>query len=75
MQNIREKFQTNIEHMWLVFKSMDSDSSEFVEEKDFLAGCAALGVVMTDMEWQYIRSLLKRDVQNRVAYKEFCNLF
>ena len=40
--------------MAVVFNSIDSKNTEYLEEKDFLAGCAALGVVMTNMEWHYI---------------------
>eukprot|EP01023_Acetabularia_acetabulum_P040624 TRINITY_DN3938_c0_g2_i1.p1 TRINITY_DN3938_c0_g2~~TRINITY_DN3938_c0_g2_i1.p1 ORF type:complete len:367 (-),score=55.95 TRINITY_DN3938_c0_g2_i1:238-1338(-) len=75
IRTIRGKFKSNIDEMRKVFDSLDEDQTGSLSEKDFLAGCAALGVVMNDKEYNYIIALLTRDENDYVMYEEFCSIF
>jgi hypothetical protein len=43
--------------------------------QDFLAGCAALGVVLTGRELEYAMSVVHKDEAGRIHYKDFCDVF
>eukprot|EP01026_Neomeris_dumetosa_P065940 TRINITY_DN6350_c0_g2_i4.p1 TRINITY_DN6350_c0_g2~~TRINITY_DN6350_c0_g2_i4.p1 ORF type:complete len:234 (+),score=43.24 TRINITY_DN6350_c0_g2_i4:10-711(+) len=75
IRTIRGKFKSNIGEMMKVFNSLDETGNGGLTEKDFLAGCAALGIVMNDKESNYIIGLLTRDEQDNVLYEEFCFIF
>lgn len=72
---LNSKLSSNIRDILRVFESFDVDKSGYVVQKDFLAGCAALGVVYTGHEKEYIMGLCKTDDAGRVEYRSFCNLF
>jgi hypothetical protein len=43
--------------------------------KDFLAGCAALGVTLNDAEEAYVRSLVTTNAEGDIKWEDFVNLF
>jgi hypothetical protein len=47
----------------------------FLAPKDFLAGCAALGVTLNDAEEAYVRSLVATDAAGNIKWEDFINLF
>lgn len=47
----------------------------FLAPKDFLAGCAALGVTLNDAEEAYVRSLVTTDAEGNIKWDDFINLF
>lgn len=75
IKQLNLKLSNNIRDILLVFQSFDTDNSGYVVEKDFLTGCAALGVVYTGNEKEYIKTLCKTDSNGRVEYMSFCKLF
>ena len=50
-------------------------SAGFLSAKDFLAGCAALGVTLNDAEEVYVRNLVVTDDQGNFKWEDFVNLF
>ena len=47
----------------------------FLAPKDFLAGCAALGVTLNDAEEAYVRALVEQDAAGNIKWQDFIGLF
>jgi hypothetical protein len=47
----------------------------YLGAKDFLAGCAALGVTLNDAEEAYVRSLVTTDGEGNIKWEDFIHLF
>jgi len=75
VSSLHRKLAANIADILLVFESFDTAKSGEISERDFEAGCAALGVVFTGSEKEYIMSLAKKEGSSKVEYRSFCALF
>jgi len=47
----------------------------YLSAKDFLSGCAALGVTLNDAEEVYVRNLVETDAQGAIKWEDFIGLF
>jgi len=73
--DLTRKLSANIADILLVFESFDTHKTDTIVERDFLAGCAALGVVFTGSEKDYIMGLAMKEGSKSVEYRAFCSLF
>ena len=75
VSDLTRKLSSNIADILLVFESFDTKKTNTISERDFLAGCAALGVVFTGSEKDYIMGLAMKEGSKTVEYRSFCSLF
>lgn len=70
-----QKFKPVITELLTVLKTFDARSTNYLAKHDLLAGCAALGVVLSDNELECLTPLMKLDEEGRIQYVEFCKIF
>jgi Ca2+-binding EF-hand superfamily protein len=58
-----------------VFSTFDDSRSGLVSKKDFLAACAALGVVPSEKEADYLFATTPCSETGLLAYREFCSAY
>lgn len=67
------KFKHSPEAMQSVFLSLDNEESGVLGVKDFCAGCAILGVVLTQKELEYV--CLNMGTADQINYSNFLTLW
>lgn len=76
MLNLRKRFNGTVAEMRAVFESFDDNKSGLLPMKDCHAGCAALGVVLSAAERDFVNKVaLAKDGSNNVLYNDFCDYF
>lgn len=58
-----------------VLKSFDPRNTGHLTRHDLLAGCAALGVVLSESELNCLTPVFKTDASGNVDYNHFCGIF
>ncbi|KAI8469618.1 MAG: flagellar associated protein [Monoraphidium minutum] len=71
--NLRKRVRGSATEMRAVFASFDQDGSGVLPERKFEAGCAALGVVLSAKEREWVARAAARDDGAVVDYGAFCD--
>lgn len=75
VRTIQAKFKSSVEDLRKVLECLDTGKTGFLAPKDFMAGCAALGVTLTDAEEVYVRDLVATDAEGNIRWQDFICLF
>eukprot|EP00798_Chlamydomonas_sp_ICE-L_P013486 gene13486-19344_t len=75
LQTAGKKFRPVIGELESVLKAFDTDESGMLTKQDVIAGCAAMGVVLSDTEFEHLTRVLKTDSEGRIDYKHLCSVF
>lgn len=73
--SIKSKFKQSVDELRKVLDCLDDQKSGYLSHKDFMAGCAALGVTLNDAEEAYVRNLVKTDAEGNIKWEDFVDLF
>eukprot|EP00775_Hariotina_reticulata_P006099 gene6099-6337_t len=74
VSNLRSRIHGTVDEMRLVFASFDSTCAGALPEKLFQAGCAALGVVLSPKEQDWVQRTATSS-NNMVDWRIFCDAF
>lgn len=58
-----------------VLQAFDSSGSGMLSRHDLLAGCASLGIVLSEKEMDTLLPLLQRNDRGEISYSTFCEIF
>lgn len=75
VKSVQTKFTPVVRELEVVLKSYDSDGTGFLSVHDVLCGCAALGVIVSESEFQSLLPLLNVNAAGQVDYAHLCSIF
>lgn len=73
--NLRKRINGSVADMRAVFESFDTAGSGALPARTFQAACAALGVVLSAMEQQWVKNTAADSSTGAVNWKLFCDAF
>jgi len=75
LASVNKKFVPVVSELQPVLAAFDEDGSGLLSKSDLLAGCATLGVVVSDTEFESLKTLLRTSPDGRIDYAHMCGIF
>lgn len=75
LESVHKKLMPVVAELQPVLAAFDEDKSGSLSKSDLLSGCAALGVVVSDSEFESLKSLLKINAEGKIDYVHMCGIF
>lgn len=72
---VGRKFAPVVSELIPVLKAFDNAGTGFLGRHDLLAGCAALGVVVSEKEFEALLPILKTNAAGQIDYTHLCGIF
>ncbi len=72
---VGKKIAPVVDELVPVLRAFDNNGSGFLTRHDLLAGCAALGVVISEKEFESMLPLLQTNSAGLIDYVHLCNVF
>eukprot|EP00798_Chlamydomonas_sp_ICE-L_P013487 gene13487-19345_t len=70
-----KKLRPVIADLEMVLSAFDQTDSGYLCRSDIIAGCAAMGVVLSDKELQSMAAVMKTNSSGEIDYKQMCTIF
>lgn len=75
LADIHRKIAPVVTELLPVLKAFDSSSTGYLSRPDVQAGCAALGVVVSEGEFESLSTVLKTNEAGHIDYTHLCSIF
>jgi Ca2+-binding EF-hand superfamily protein len=75
MGMVGRKFAPVVEELVPVLRAFDDNGTGYLFRNDLLAGCAALGVIVSETEFESMMPVLKTNSAGQIDYVHLCSLF
>jgi Ca2+-binding EF-hand superfamily protein len=75
LETVHKKFVPVVSELQPVLAAFDGEGSGFLSKSELLAGCASLGVVVSDSEFESLKSLLKVNDAGKIDFVHLCAIF
>jgi Ca2+-binding EF-hand superfamily protein len=75
METVGRKFTPVVHELVVVLRAFDESGSGFLSRHDLLAGCAALGVVVSEKEFDSMLPVLQTNAAGQIDYVHLCQIF
>ena len=72
---VGRKFAPVVSDLVPVLRAFDTAGSGFLAQVDLRAGCAALGVVVSEKEFESLLPVLKTNAAGEIDYVHLCSIF
>lgn len=75
MGTVHKKLGAVAGELLALLKVFDTQGKGFVSKHDLLAGCAGMGVVLSETEMGTLQPMMTMNAEGQVDYTAFCNMF
>ena len=75
LASVHKKISPIADDLLKVLQAFDQEGSGVLSKHDLLAGCAAMGVVLSQKELEELMPLLRTDAAGQVDYRGFVDIF
>ncbi|KAG1676538.1 hypothetical protein FOA52_000081 [Chlamydomonas sp. UWO 241] len=75
LETVHKKFVPVVAELQPVLAAFDEEGSGYLSKPELLAGCASLGVVVSDSEFESLKTLLRVNDAGKIDYVHLCSIF